>query len=115
MDTAPIAELLKCEMSFDRPQDDILTIRITGNCKIGKELPSASEVQKQVEADSSIKKITFDTKDLAGWDSGLLTFLTKVIDQCSQNKIHADAKNAKLNIYRQAVYMRKPMLVSSAT
>lgn len=80
----------QCEMNFSRPRDDTLLIRISGNCKIGGKLPAAADVQKEIESDGRIKLILFDTIDLAGWDSGLLTFLVSVIDFCPQHQILAD-------------------------
>ncbi len=37
-----------------------------------------------------VRCIAFDTQELTGWDSGLLTFPINVIDGYSQNNIHVD-------------------------
>jgi phospholipid/cholesterol/gamma-HCH transport system permease protein len=87
-------------MSFDRPKDDTLLVRIAGDCKIGEDLPLASDVQTQIASDSGIRRITFDTKELTGWDSGLLTFLTKVFDQCSQNNIAIEQEGLPEGVQR---------------
>jgi phospholipid/cholesterol/gamma-HCH transport system permease protein len=100
MTTAPATEQIKCKISFDRPKEDTLLVHITGNCKIGEELPLAEDVQKQIESGSGIRRITFDTHDLTGWDSGLLTFLDKVIDQCSQNKIETEKEGLPEGVQR---------------
>jgi len=76
-----------CELSFDRPARDTLLVRLTGGWTIGHKLPSGAEVQSQVESGPAIKQITFDTHQLSGWDSGLLSFLTKIINQCSAKNI----------------------------
>jgi phospholipid/cholesterol/gamma-HCH transport system permease protein len=76
-----------CELSFDRPAGDTLLVRLTGSWTIGHKLPSGAEVQRQVESGPAIKQITFDTHQLSGWDSGLLSFLTKIINQCSEKTI----------------------------
>jgi len=76
-----------CELSFDRPKGDTLLIQLRGNWTIEHKLPSGNEVQSQVESDSAIKQINFDIRELSSWDSGLLTFLTKIIDQCSAKNI----------------------------
>ena len=88
METVPA----QCVMNFSRPREDTLLVRISGDCKIGGELPSAADVQKQVESESRIRRVAFDTQDLTGWDSGFLTFLISVVDQCSQNQIHAETE-----------------------
>jgi phospholipid/cholesterol/gamma-HCH transport system permease protein len=76
-----------CELSFDRLAGDTLLVRLTGSWTIGHKLPSGAEVQRQVESGPAIKQITFDTHQLSGWDSGLLSFLTKIINQCSAKNI----------------------------
>jgi phospholipid/cholesterol/gamma-HCH transport system permease protein len=76
-----------CELSFDRPAGDTLLVRLTGSWTIGQKLPSGTEVQSQIESGPAIKQITFDARELSGWDSGLLSFLTKIINQCSTKNI----------------------------
>ncbi len=78
------------EISFSRPSDDTLLVRLAGSWKIDKELPAAGDVQQQIETRSGIKQLTFNTEALTGWDSLLLTFLLKVIADCSQLKIHVE-------------------------
>ena len=57
----------RCGLSFSLPTDDSLRIRLTGKWIIGNDVPSANEVQKQVEAGPQIKRITFDTQELINW------------------------------------------------
>ena len=90
----------ECELSFSRPTDDTLLVRLTGNWKIAGGLPSASEVQKQIESAPRVQRISFDTQELTGWDSGLLTFLIKVIDQCSRSKIYTDKEGLPPGVRR---------------
>jgi len=81
-----------CELSFDRPAGDTLLVQLTGNWTIEQTLPSDAEVQSQVESDPAIKQITFDTRELSDWDSGLLSFLTKIINLCSAKNITVNQK-----------------------
>jgi phospholipid/cholesterol/gamma-HCH transport system permease protein len=76
-----------CELSFDRKANNQLLVRLTGSWKIGQKLPSAEAVQSRLESDAGVKQIAFDTRELSGWNSGLLSFLTKIIDQCAENKV----------------------------
>ncbi len=76
-----------CALSFDRPADDTLLVRLQGSWTIGQKLPSVTEIQGQAQSDPRLKQIAFDTQELAGWDSGLLSFLTKIINQCSAKNI----------------------------
>ncbi len=90
----------QCDMTFSQPSDDTLHIRLTGSWKIGNLLPSASDVQKQLEGGPRIRRLTFDTENLTGWNSGLLTFLIKIIDQCSQSEIHAEKEGLPQGVQR---------------
>ena len=76
-----------CELSFDKPENETLLVRLKGSWTIGQKLPSVSDIQGQVQSDTRLKQIAFDTRELAGWDSGLLSFLTKIITQCSAKNI----------------------------
>ncbi len=87
-------------LSFGRPTDDTLAVRLVGNWTIANELPLASDVQKQAESDPRVKRITFETEALTGWDSGLLTFLTKVIDECSRAMIYPEKEGLPDGVQR---------------
>ncbi len=78
------------KMDFSRPSDDSLLVSLEGSWKIGQDLPTASEVQRYIEAQPGIKQVTFNTKTLTDWDSGLLTFLLKLITDCSELQIRVE-------------------------
>jgi phospholipid/cholesterol/gamma-HCH transport system permease protein len=78
------------EMSFSRPNEDTLLVRLAGNWRIGRRLPSADEVQKQIDSGPCIQRVAFSTEGLTDWGSGLLTFLIEVIRQCSRKKIRVE-------------------------
>lgn len=78
------------ELSFSRPTEDTVLVQLAGDWRISQKLPSASEVEAQLKSGPPVQRIAFDTQDLTGWDSGLLTFLIKVVDRCSASNIHAE-------------------------
>jgi phospholipid/cholesterol/gamma-HCH transport system permease protein len=90
----------KSEISFSQPAGDTLLIKLAGSWKIDHGMPSANEVQKQVKAAPNIKSIAFDSQNITGWDSGLLTFLIKVIDQCTRNKINIEQEGLPPGVIR---------------
>jgi len=53
-------------------------------------LPSIAEVQAQYEALPGGQRLSFETSDLANWDSTLLTFLLKLKEMCVQRQIEFD-------------------------
>ena len=75
------------EMSFSRPTEDTLLVRLAGDWTIKDELPAVEEIQKQADSGPPVQRIAFDTQDLGRWDSGLITFLIKLFDQSSQSQI----------------------------
>ena len=78
------------ELAFSIPSEDTLLVRLSGNWRIGRRLPASEEVQAQLQAGADVRRLTFDTKDLTGWDSGLLTFLLDVAAQCRAGNIVAE-------------------------
>jgi phospholipid/cholesterol/gamma-HCH transport system permease protein len=77
-------------LAFNRPADGTLQVRIAGTWKLGRGLPSADEVQRQLASGPPVRRVTFDAGELAGYDSALLTFLTKVITQTTAQQIETD-------------------------
>jgi phospholipid/cholesterol/gamma-HCH transport system permease protein len=63
---------------------------LKGSWTIGQKLPSGGAVQSQIESDAGLKRIVFDTQELSGWDSGLVSFLTKIINQYADQNIAVD-------------------------
>ncbi len=88
------------KLSFGRPTDNTLVVRLVGSWTIENELPLASDVQKQVESDPRVQRIIFETEALTVWDSGLLTFLTNVIDECSRAMIYLEKKGLPDGVQR---------------
>lgn len=78
------------KISFTRPTEDTLLIRFVGSWTLQNGLPSATEAQKHVTEGSPVQRIAFDAQELTGWDSGLLTYLIKIIDRCKERNIQID-------------------------
>ena len=85
-----------CEIHFDQPSNGTLLLGLRGKWIIGEKIPAADDVQQQINSHRSIRQIAFDTAQLSGWDSALLTFLIKVVQQTQQNKIEIDEAIKKL-------------------
>ncbi len=77
-------------LAFSRPADGTLQVRIAGNWKLGHGLPSPDEVQRQLASGPPVRGVTFEAGELAGWDSGLLTFLIRVIAQTKDRQVEID-------------------------
>ncbi len=73
-------------------KEDVGTLRLflDGEWKLANNIPSPREVEGILSAAPEITRASFDTNGLEGWDSGLLTFLLSVMDQCTLKKVAVD-------------------------
>ena len=78
------------EMNITRSTNNTLRLGLAGNWRIGQPIPSLGEMAKQLKSEPRVQKITFDTSQIAGWDSSLLTFLIDITHQCTREKISID-------------------------
>ena len=53
-------------------------------------LPSFHELEKQIQSESGLQRLVFDTQALSFWDSGFITFLLKIFDLSSRLDIEVD-------------------------
>jgi phospholipid/cholesterol/gamma-HCH transport system permease protein len=80
----------RAELSFSRPMDDTLLVRLSGSWRMRDDLPLPADVQQQLAAEPRLRRLAFDTQDLTAWDSGLLTFLRKLMEQNQLAQIAMD-------------------------
>lgn len=74
------------ELNFRRA-DETLAVVLEGDWEIENVLPSAEAVGKELAAAAGVNRLTFDSRGLGSWDSGLLTFLMHVIGLCRRNNV----------------------------
>ena len=77
----------QCGLSFQKQADDTLSVFFAGSWKSNQGLPPFNKVQQEIQSNPQYKHVTFDTQELTDWDSGFLTFLIKVFNHCSRQKI----------------------------
>jgi phospholipid/cholesterol/gamma-HCH transport system permease protein len=87
MDASEPRKPTNAGLSITARAADTLLLALSGDWKITEPIPSASDVENSLESSKAIRRITFDAKDLGGWDSGLLTFLIKIFETCAKAKI----------------------------
>jgi phospholipid/cholesterol/gamma-HCH transport system permease protein len=75
------------EITFDRLPDETTVVRLSGDWELQEKLPSSDDLRKHIENLSFPRRIVFDAANLKAWDSGLLIFLTKVINLCAQHDV----------------------------
>jgi phospholipid/cholesterol/gamma-HCH transport system permease protein len=90
----------KWELKFSKPSDEVLVMHLSGDWCIENDLPSANDVERQIERGPQLQRIAFDTKDLHDWDSGFLTYLVHLIKQSSIRNIGVDRKGLPEGVQR---------------
>ena len=75
------------ELIFNQSAEGAILVRLAGDWKLVNALPSADDVKKQVEGAGPVQQLTFDAGGVKDWDTGLLIFVTRVKDLCSQKGI----------------------------
>ncbi len=81
--------MTKCEITITRI-DGTLRLTLAGDWKLTNGLPSVAGVLDELGRGEKAQLVGFDTDRLAGWDSGLLTFLVKILEQCAARAITVD-------------------------
>jgi phospholipid/cholesterol/gamma-HCH transport system permease protein len=79
------------ELLLSQPSEETLTLILTGRWKLGEALPSIGEVRKKIESAPQLRRIAFDTEKLEDWDTGLLTFVSKLRKLCTGSRITLDS------------------------
>jgi phospholipid/cholesterol/gamma-HCH transport system permease protein len=74
-------------MSLEQPSADTLQVILSGQWKLGSELPGTDKIQQTLQDRPGVRKIAFETRQLASWDTGLLTFLMNLGTICSRQHI----------------------------
>ncbi len=78
------------EMGISGPANGAMLITLSGMWRSEDRLPSIGAVMPHIVSGASVGRVTFDTEDVTSWDSGLLTLLRKLMDECAQHQIVVD-------------------------
>lgn len=87
------------QVSFQRSGEAIL-IRLSGAWRLRGGLPSASLVQRELEASPKVRGVALEAKELTSWDSSVLTFLVEVSELCRQRGINMDRTGLPAGVRR---------------
>src|SRR5215470_18476484 len=84
--TAPARGEVQCE----RQADDTLLVRFVGHWTMRTSAPVVTEVYEQLDASPAVQRLAFEARELAGWDSRLLTFLRQVMEASAHRQMVVD-------------------------
>jgi len=78
------------QVSFERIDNDILLIRLSGSWHLRGGLGSSGAFERELQAFAAVRRAGFDSQKLTDWDSSILTFLARVSDVCRQRGVSLD-------------------------
>ncbi|HTK42149.1 MAG TPA: ABC transporter permease [Gemmatimonadales bacterium] len=78
------------QLSFERIDNDILLIRLSGSWHLRGGLGSSGAFERELQAFPAVRRAGFDAQKLTDWDSSILTFLARVSDVCRQRGVPLD-------------------------
>jgi phospholipid/cholesterol/gamma-HCH transport system permease protein len=88
------------QIHFARPDKETIQISLSGSWRLRDALPSAAEVERHIMAEPSVKRLSFDTRNLTAWDTGLLAFLEKVSQHSVQRHITVEKQGLPEGVRR---------------
>jgi phospholipid/cholesterol/gamma-HCH transport system permease protein len=88
------------DMGIRRSDEGALQIRLSGDWRIGLELPSSERLRGEMEMGLSVRSVAFETGGLSGWDSSLLIFLSEVKRICAAKGIEIDVEGLPHGVRR---------------
>jgi phospholipid/cholesterol/gamma-HCH transport system permease protein len=88
------------QVSFDRRDDGILLIRLSGAWQLKGGIAPAGELERELQSPAVLSRVVFDAGSLTGWDSSILTFLTRVSEVCREKHLSLDRDGLPSGIRR---------------
>jgi phospholipid/cholesterol/gamma-HCH transport system permease protein len=77
-------------LSFAQGDAASLVVRLKGAWRLRAGLPSASLVQRELEAKPVVKTVAFETRELDSWDSSAVAFLVELSQLCRSRGVKMD-------------------------
>ena len=81
-------------------QGDALVLTLSGDWKLGRDLPPVNRVEQEIKGAPLPGRVTFDTKGISGWDSGLLKFIINLMGVCIRMKIEMEKEGLPQGVQR---------------
>ncbi len=80
------------ELQVSRPAEGTLILRLAGSWRLEDGLPGLSEVQAKLEPGPPVRRLSFEAGGITAWDTGLLTFVRKLMDEGKRRGIEVDRR-----------------------
>ena len=84
------ADRARWDLRVAQPGDGTILVTLSGVWRLAERLPGPAEVWRQIAVAPTTGRMVFDTQGITGWDSGLLTFLGKLVAENDRRRIETD-------------------------
>jgi phospholipid/cholesterol/gamma-HCH transport system permease protein len=88
------------ELSFKRPAADTLEVSLSGHWRLQDRLPSLDEFERALAAAPGVRGVSFDTHGMAAWDTGLVSFVMKILDRCQTQGLTVHREGLPVGVNR---------------
>ena len=85
---------------LERKNGSGLLVHLRGKWQLGHDMPSSSVVAKELSARAMPARVGFETSELTGWDSALISFLVETYDLCRAHGIEHDRSGLPAGVRR---------------
>jgi phospholipid/cholesterol/gamma-HCH transport system permease protein len=94
---SPAANAAALEMT--RTADATLVVRLGGAWRLGPDLPAAREVDGEISR-APPPRVTLDASGVGDWDTGLVVFVSRVVETCRTREIPVDCARVPTGLQR---------------
>jgi phospholipid/cholesterol/gamma-HCH transport system permease protein len=88
------------ELGFDRPAPDTLRIRLAGTWRLRDRLPALDAVDRALTGAPAPRLVVLDAAAVAGWDTGLVSFVVRILDRCARAAVPVDRSGLPAGVER---------------
>jgi phospholipid/cholesterol/gamma-HCH transport system permease protein len=86
-------------VSLQRASDSTLVVALSGPWHLQSDMPPASQLIGELDSRPP-KRVSFDSRQLTNWDSGLVSFLAQVSELCRERGINQDREGLPAGLKR---------------
>jgi phospholipid/cholesterol/gamma-HCH transport system permease protein len=88
------------EMQVERLGEDTVQVRLSGRWGMKDRLPPAADLARRIESEGWARRLSFDTRGVTAWDTGLLAFASKLCEWSAGTGIETDVTGLPEGIQR---------------
>jgi phospholipid/cholesterol/gamma-HCH transport system permease protein len=77
-------------MTIEHPMPDVACVKLAGAWRNEERLPDPGEVWREIQVGLPVHRLTFDTRHVTEWDSGLVTFVIRLLEEAKARGIESD-------------------------